>query len=359
MGKRNKVTTRDLAEYTGISQSAVSMILSGRPGVSFTEDTVRKVKEAAAELGYQKPRKKEAPKEKVLRNVIVVLGPSLSNGYYSMMVHSITKHAAEYGYQVLTAITFRSAEAEDRYFELLNRAELAGIIALYPLSNTSPANRLAKEIPVISIGEKQEGIRYDSVELDSRKTGFLVGEYLLSLGHRKVLYLSPPVLKKEISRINRLEGVRDAFREQGLDPSMVRLVSPTSTAYALYPADEAEYRNGYDLTVKTIQDKTEATALIGHNDMSALGILAALTDLKCRVPRDYSVVGFDNILHASMPQIGLTTVEHSSVLKGQAAVEMIYRKNQRREKQTAGKYTMRAEYEPHLIVRGSSGPAPV
>ncbi len=80
MGKRNKVTTRDLAEYTGVSQSAVSMILSGRPGVSFTEDTVRKVKEAAAELGYQKPRKKEAPKEKVLRNVIVVLGPSLSNG---------------------------------------------------------------------------------------------------------------------------------------------------------------------------------------------------------------------------------------------------------------------------------------
>ena len=93
--------------------------------------------------------------------------------------------------------------------------------------------------------------------------------------------------------------------------------------------------------------------------MSALGILAALADLKCRVPRDYSVVGFDNILHASMPQIGLTTVEHSSVLKGQAAVEMIYRKNQRREKQTSGKYTMRAEYEPHLIVRGSSGPAPV
>ena len=93
--------------------------------------------------------------------------------------------------------------------------------------------------------------------------------------------------------------------------------------------------------------------------MSALGILAALTDLKCRVPRDYSVVGFDNILHASMPQIGLTTVEHSSVLKGQAAVEIIYRKNQRRDRQVSGKYTMRAEYEPHLIIRDSSGPAPV
>ena len=51
MGKRNKVTTRDIAEYTGVSQSTVSMILSEKKNVSFGEETVQKVKKAAKSLG--------------------------------------------------------------------------------------------------------------------------------------------------------------------------------------------------------------------------------------------------------------------------------------------------------------------
>lgn len=57
MGKRNKVTTRDIAEYTGLSQSSVSMILSSKPHVSFSKETIDKVKAAAKELGYKKPEK--------------------------------------------------------------------------------------------------------------------------------------------------------------------------------------------------------------------------------------------------------------------------------------------------------------
>ena len=61
MGKRNRVTTRDIAEELGISQSTVSMILSNKPNVSFTDETVQKVKAKAKELGY----KKSVPKELV------------------------------------------------------------------------------------------------------------------------------------------------------------------------------------------------------------------------------------------------------------------------------------------------------
>ena len=53
MGKRNKVTTRDIAEYTGVSQSTVSMILSNKPHVSFSKETIDKVRQGAKELGYK------------------------------------------------------------------------------------------------------------------------------------------------------------------------------------------------------------------------------------------------------------------------------------------------------------------
>jgi len=59
MGKRNRVTTRDIAEYTGVSQSTVSMILSERKGVSFMPETRQKVMEAAKKLGYKKPEKRD------------------------------------------------------------------------------------------------------------------------------------------------------------------------------------------------------------------------------------------------------------------------------------------------------------
>ena len=98
MGKRNRVTTRDIAEELGISQSTVSMILSNKANVSFTEETVQKVKAKAKELGYKKPVPKELVQEKSLANTIVVLCPMVTNGYYSMMMQSITDHAKEYDY---------------------------------------------------------------------------------------------------------------------------------------------------------------------------------------------------------------------------------------------------------------------
>ena len=102
MGKRNRVTTRDIAEELGISQSTVSMILSNKANVSFTEETVQKVKTKAKELGYKKPVPKELVQEKSLANTIVVLCPMVTNGYYSMMMQSITDHAKEYDYTVMT-----------------------------------------------------------------------------------------------------------------------------------------------------------------------------------------------------------------------------------------------------------------
>lgn len=102
MGKRNRVTTRDIAEELGISQSTVSMILSNKPNVSFTDETVQKVKVKAKELGYKKPVPKELVQEKSLANTIVVLCPMVTNGYYSMMMQSITDHAKKYNYTVMT-----------------------------------------------------------------------------------------------------------------------------------------------------------------------------------------------------------------------------------------------------------------
>lgn len=355
MGKRKKVTTRDIAEALNISQSTVSMILSGNQNVSFSNDTILRVREAARNMGYQKQSANISKKEKTLSRSIIVLCPKLSGGYYSMMLHSIIARARKYNYTVLTATTFRDDQLEDCYLDMLEKNQLAGIISLYPVSRIQKMNTLSRHIPVISVGDKPTACHFDSVELDSKKPGALIGRHLISLGHTHISYISTPIRQKEIGRIHRLEGVKNSFRNAGYNTNQIEVLYQTQSAFEQYPVENAEYQNAYDLTTKALLKGTSSTAFIGNNDIAALGIMAAIADQGYKIPADYSVCGFDNIALASMPQISLTTVEHASVQKGEEAVDMIYRKNSQSNADGQPNYIIRLEYEPQLIIRNSTG----
>ena len=357
MGKRNKVTTRDIAEQTGFSQSTVSMILSGKPSVSFSEETIEKVRAAAADLGYKKPQKKSKPLNRSLSDTIMVLCPTLANGYYYGIIHTICEQARLYGYKVLTAVTFRRQENEDMYFQLFRENVLAGVILLYPLKKYTEADSLTRQVPVVSIGEKAGSAHFDSVELDSRKPGYVMAEHLLSLGHRQITYISGPVSRKESSRLRRLEGFRQCLTEHGLDPLSLQLLSPGEAVYNAYPVTEAEYRTGYDMTIRALDAGSPSTAYVGHCDTIACGILAAMADRGLHVPEDCSVAGFDNTSMAAMPQLSLTTVEHSAGLKGKKAVDLIHQKNTRSGVPGEEDVIVHMEYEPRLIIRKTTAEA--
>ena len=356
MGKRNKVTTRDIAEHTGLSQSTVSMILSKRPNVSFSRETIKKVEEAAKLLGYKKPEAGAKKKIMNLSSTIVVFCPTLSNVYYALLCQYIIEQATTYGYKVLQIATGREAEKEAEYLELLSGLEVAGVIFSYPPEKLASANALSKQVPVVSIGDKPDTCRFDSVELDSKKPGYLIGEHLLSLGHKKITYITPPLKAKEIGRLHRLEGLKMSFAERGYDPEeCVNVLAATRSMYEKYSAENREYENGYYQAAKALREGTDSTAFVGNNDMTAFGIMAAISEFGYRIPNDYSVCGFDNIPLSQMPQISLTTIEHAYAHKGKEAVDMIYRKNQQKQSPGRRHYIMRMEYEPELIIRRSTG----
>lgn len=330
------------------------MVLSEKPNVSFSQETIWLVKSTAKEMGYKKIVPKEKQREKVLADTIIVICPTLSNGYYTTMVDSITEQAEKYKYTVMTVATLRDAENEDRYLELLSKSRLAGIISLYPSSRIQKMNALSKSVPMISVGDTPAACAFDSVELDSKKPGYIVGNHLLELGHEHISYISTPVKAKEFGRMQRIEGMKASFRDAGVPEERIDVRCPSQAVFDQYPSNQAEYQSAYDLTSKVLESGSASTAFVGNNDMSAYGIMAAILDHGYRIPADFSVVGFDNLYLSSMPQISLTSVDHASVKKGQQAVDMIYRKNTHDEKKERS-YVMHLEYEPQLIVRGSTG----
>ena len=356
MGKRNKVTTRDIAEYTGVSQSTVSMILSNKPHVSFSKETIDKVRQGAKELGYKKPVAGVKKKEQALAKSIIVICPLLSNGYYSMIIHSITETCQRlWLYRIYCQYIEGRLSRRTLFKPFYLGLNLQALFSLYPPTKIAQANALSKQVPVVSIGDKPDACRFDAVELDSKKPGYIIAEHLLSLGHKHITYICTPIRPKEIGRIHRLAGLRSCFKDHGLDPEWVEVKSPTIAAYGRYSADNSEYQNGYDMASQALDEHTSSTAFVGNNDMTAFGIMAAISDHGFRVPHDYSVCGFDNIPLSSMPQIALTTIEHASLAKGREAVDIIYKKNTQKNISAKHHYIMRMEYEPELIVRNSTG----
>jgi len=182
-----------------------------------------------------------------------------------------------------------------------------------------------------------------------------MANYLLSLGHTDITYISTPIRGKEIGRIHRLDGIKSSFREHGIPLEHLTVLYQNQPAFDRYPLENAEYQNGYDLATRALEEETSSTAFIGNNDMAAFGIMAAISDHGYRIPSDFSVCGFDNITLSAMPQISLTTIDHASVRKGEEAVDMIHRKNTQKKEESSRSYIMRLEYEPQLIVRKSTG----
>lgn len=351
-----KITTKDIADYAGVSQSTVSMVLNNRPDVSFSYETREKILYAAKVLGYEKNSKNKLCTEKVLSKLIIIMCPSLSNLYYTMLIHSITEQANKCGYSIFIAPTMRNSKLEKHYLNMYSGFKVAGIIYLYQSTLISQIKELSSSTPIVLISDKNESLNLDSVELNSHKTGYIIGEHILSLGHKKVAYVSTPLLQHEIPRIQRLNGLKKSFLDHNVDINNIIVRNEDLKNVTKYPLDKTEYLTGYNLTKQLLNERKDMTAFIGTNDMVAIGIIDALSEMKYKIPNDFSVCGFDNTLLSSLHKISLTTIDHAIEDKGAEAVNIILKKiNSKSCSNTQNRSCiMRLEYEPFLVQRNST-----
>ena len=353
MGQYKKVTTVDIARLAGCSQSTVSMILSHNPHARFSQKMVDQVLSAAEQLGYSKYSMKKQLVN-AAQNILVVF-PNFTNPYYTMLMEAIQNSCQRAGYGVICFCTMRKRGEEERLFGMINSMPVAGIIYTYCTSNTDIIQRLCDTKPLIVIGDKDETIDADSVELNSIKCGKIMAEHLLRLGHRKIAYISTPVDTQQLARFRRLTGIKMQFEKHGITDGVI--LRTKANIDSDEPANMfTEYSTGYDLTRELVQDDEGVTAIVGLNDMVALGVMDALLDENLRIPQDYSVMGCDNTIIGRMRRISLTSVEHYISAKGRQAVEIMLSKLETKEEKTGAlPKIVRVEYEPRVVVRESTG----
>lgn len=350
-----KATSTDVARLAGVSQTTVSLVMGGKLNIPVSGETRERVARAARELNYQPPvyRKRQARSEG--RHMLLLLVPTLTNHYYTDLARIVEDYAQTKGFQAVICNTFRRPELEKQYLETFADSLAGGIIYTFLPSFPTQAELLARRVPTVIIGEKQSSLRICSIELSNELAGAMLAEHLYELGHRKMVFISTPFNQLTLARGQRLQGIRWQLSRFGLKDALEVLAADNVKEEDKLDDMPYEYSIGRSLTAELLDRGTNATALIGVNDMTAFGILDELYARGLRVPEEFSVCGFDNVFHAGLAALGLTTIDHQMRVRCQEAVNMI------QTQWNGGRMPMlhKIEYSPQLVVRRSSGPAPL
>ena len=346
----HNATTSDIARRAGVSQSAVSLILNHPDDAHFSADTVRKVLNAAEELGYQRrPRVVKSPFS-FPRDTILILCPVISNAYYASLVQSIEQEAFAKGYSTVICNTYRDIGREQKMLSRFSESGLCGIVFTFIPRSCELVEKLNQTVPVVVIGDRNTSIKVDTVEIDSVRSGMLVAEHLIKLGHTDIAFVSTTLNEQNAVRLNRLEGVRQVFRDF-CSKGSVTVLAENVTPEEDLSDPMVEQNVASRLTQKVLENK-KVTAVIAVNDMVAYGVMTAILQEGFSIPKDYSVCGFDNIFASRFPQISLTTVEHFIMEKGRNSVDIL--DGRIRSGKVSAESITRIEYQPKLIVRKST-----
>ena len=282
---RSAPTIYDVARASGVAPSTVSRTFS-RPG-RVNAETAERVREAAARLGYR-----TSPPARALStgrsSMVALVIPDVTNPVYFDITRGAEDAAAEAGYTLLLA-DFRESGRLER--KAIDRAVPAveGLVLGGPRISDSALRMAAKQRPTVILNRAVTDI--PSVVIDNPRGMRRLAEHLGALGHTTLTYLAGP----EASWADgmRWRSLREAALE--LDLRVRRLGPyPPTVAGGLAAADDLR--------------RNPTTAVVAYNDLMAIGLLHELQRLGVPVPREVSIVGFDNIFGSDFCTPALTTV---------------------------------------------------
>lgn len=291
------VTVADVAKAAKVSATTVSLSFQKESRISLK--TRQRVLKVAEKLGYvpnQFARRLRSGKSQLIALLVAEMhSPSIIK-----IISGVERACIEHGYNALVFNTFRDIEIETKVVQSACELKAEGIIVMASEEKNERLLQLCESnFPLVYLNSlppipDRSYIIYDMEAIT--KTGM---EYLLNLGHRRILMVNSEENSKNFSSFARFEkSYRAALRKQGIkiDPQLIRYSGTTID-------------DGRNAVTKAIQDGVDFSAVFAICDEAALGVIEGLEQHGKKVPRDVSVLGIDNIDVSALNRIELTTIE--------------------------------------------------
>lgn len=307
-----KVTLKDIAREVGLSPTAVSLVLNDRPNKISAESRAR-IKEVA--------RKKRYIPNQIARSLVTqhsqtlgLIVPNIESRFFSSLARNLEMACRKRGYLLLIANSDDSSSNDTELVRLLANHGVDGLF-IVASDERRAARGLAPvleqlPIPYVMVDRFIAGLECDRVGFNNEQGGYLATSYLLGRGHERVACI---INKESNTGRERMAGYERALRDHGIDPD------PELELHSKYYIDDA-----YE-SAKSIL-KSDATAVFASSDNIALGLLKLFYAHDLRVPRDYSVVSYDNSAADTLFEPALTSIEQNSAVLADEAIDLLFKR---------------------------------
>lgn len=334
------LTLKELGRLARVHPSTVARVLNDDPQQRVSLEVRQRILTLAAQHGYQTNQMARSLRTK-RSSVIGTLIPDISNPFFALIFRGIEDALAAHDFSVILANTDDEYAREERGVAMLRGRQVDGLILATARRHDPTIERLvAARVPLVLVNRHTEPLTPNAV-VPADYTGSVTAvAHLIGLGHRRIAHIAG---SEEMSTgATRLRGYRDALMRHDLpfDPDLVV---------------EGSYREpgGYEAMCRLLTLAAPPTGVFAVNDLAAAGAIRAIHEAGLDVPRDVSVVGFNDLSTVAPTVPGLTTLHLPLHAMGMAAAERLLAQIQHR-----AVFNEPVIMPVTLIARGSSGPAP-
>lgn len=304
-------TIRDVAQAARVSVSTVSLAFSDPKRVS--AKTLARIQGAAQTLGYAADPLAQSLARGRSR-LIGLITPNVSNAFFGDIRRELENYAIEHNHFVLITDSSGKPERERDLLAHLAGLKVAGVVLAPNGRGKDYADFIQSfKIPIVCFDQKVDGIERDFIGSDNRLATAMLTEHLLQLGHRRIAFIAGP--ETLFTSRERTAGFVETMAGAGVevDPSLI--VDGNFTGSAAYAQ-----------AMRLLTRADRPTAIIGSNNVMALGVLQAMQELGFHCPDDVSLTMVDDVPWSSIITPKLTMVVQDAVkLGGIIARQIVHR----------------------------------
>ena len=292
-----KATIKDLAEYTKLSITTISLVLNGK-GDNIPESTKEKVYDAVKALNYV-PNSNARSLIIGSTHTIGIIIPDISNAFFGELVRYIQLDLSKLGYDIILCNSDEKMESDIRYINLLSSRNVDAIILTLSAESMMESNKekvlkalYDSKVPYLFLDRFFDDV-YPFLTSDNLDSGYKIAKTLYEYGHRNFGIITGPLSLN--SSKERLNGFLTYLKEKGIDIPKDNIVN-----------GKYNFESGYDGAKKLINKNI--SVIFAFNDLQAYGAIKCLKEEGIKIPDDISLIGFDDMEPSIITEPKLTTV---------------------------------------------------